>query len=403
MDADVNPVSGLEISRQDLGPSEVLRHRVSSAWIDVKGRASRVRQVLRECCPRLPGVYGMFDKNGDVLYVGMSCRLRDRLLTYFGRGRAYRKERRVAASASRVVWEITGHELTARLRELELIRRWRPRFNLVGRPGRREFGFICLGGGPAPNFGFRHQPPPHCRRWWGPLPRTQHTNVAVEQLNQLLLLPDCAEKTRTRFAQRSRPSSEHARPGCLRGHLGTCLAPCIGEFSPSDYEQEVARGCAFLDGHDRHLLEQVEAAMRAAADRGQYEQAAGHRDIWLALEAFWDRLSLLREAVRLHEGVHVLQGHSRKAWWILMAAGHAISVVRPPSSKRAARRCLELLENTFTDTAGDVPENYEQLRIVASWYRRHPGKHSAVIQPHHAAAICHRQLDDVPADGTPLL
>jgi excinuclease UvrABC nuclease subunit len=92
-----------------------------------------VRRSLRDSCPARSGVYGMVDSGRRLIYVGMSIALRKRLVTYFQGGASIRKECRIAGDTDRLVWEVVGHELAAQLRELELIRRHQPRFNVKGR------------------------------------------------------------------------------------------------------------------------------------------------------------------------------------------------------------------------------------------------------------------------------
>ena len=118
----------------------------------VREDRTEIRRQIRELCPRTPGVYGMIDRDGQLIYVGMSVRLRDRLLTYFTSGPPSAKEQRIAARAHFFVWEEGDHEFTVRLRELELIRRFAPAYNVRGRPGRNEVGYVFVTTGEAPCF-----------------------------------------------------------------------------------------------------------------------------------------------------------------------------------------------------------------------------------------------------------
>ena len=94
----------------------------------------------------------MVDRAGQLIYVGVSAKLCDRLLTYFTAGDDGAKERRIAKHARQVVWEPVDHEFMAQLRELELIRRWRPRFNRRGRLESERCGYICLTTDEAPRL-----------------------------------------------------------------------------------------------------------------------------------------------------------------------------------------------------------------------------------------------------------
>src|SRR5262249_59495239 len=101
----------------------------------------------------------MLDANDTLIYVGKAKELRARLLSYF-RGRSRDpKAGRILEPTQTVVWEHAASEFAALLRELELIRRWRPRFNVQGQPHRRARTFICLGRRPAPYAFLLRRPP----------------------------------------------------------------------------------------------------------------------------------------------------------------------------------------------------------------------------------------------------
>jgi excinuclease ABC subunit C len=197
-----------------------------------------------------------------------------------------------------------------------------------------------------------------------------------------------------RFADQLTMLADDCQPGCLRGDVGTCLAPCAGDRDKASYLQGVADARAFLDGRDRQIIDRFEAAMHQAAAEQRYEQAAANRDTWQSLCALWDQLAMVRTAGSDHAGVHVLSGRSGKSWWALIAGGKVTSIVRQPSSKRAARQCQRLLDDTFPNSDAGVASNrgesddYEQMRIVVSWYRQHPELLSMVMPPKQAQGIC---------------
>ena len=136
----------------DFGPSAFLPRRRPCRRMTIDDDFRAMRRAIRTDCPGTAGVYGFLDRDGRLIYVGVSRRLRKRLVTYFQRGEVYRKERRIAAHASEVVWEEIGHEFAAQLRELELIRRHEPRLNVRGREHGRKLGYIYLTGDEAPRF-----------------------------------------------------------------------------------------------------------------------------------------------------------------------------------------------------------------------------------------------------------
>src|SRR5262249_18819602 len=113
-------------------------------------RPAALRRQVRELCSRKPGVYGMLDRHGGLVYVGKAKWLRARLLSYFRPRSRDAKAGRIVSHTAGIVWEICGNEFGALLRELELIRRWRPRFNVHGQPDYRRPTYLCVGRPPAP-------------------------------------------------------------------------------------------------------------------------------------------------------------------------------------------------------------------------------------------------------------
>ncbi len=319
----------------------------ATEMLELANDPALVRQTLRARCPGLPGVYGMIDDQAQLLYVGMSARLRDRLLTYFTKGRPEAKEQRIARRAARLVWEVGDHEFTAQLRELELIRQWRPRFNARHRPGRQEIGYVYFSTGAAPQLRAGQRVPASTRYCWGPLPLSRRIRAAVHRLNHLFQL-----------------------------------------------HQNISAARALLDGCDDTLLARCETAMHDAASRREFELAATYRDTWQQLTLLSDQLKLLRSAQRDFWFVYPIQkvrggGTCATAKWIVIAGGKVVAVRSEPRSPAAARRGLHLLTATFDHrTPPPAPEDIHQIRLVAAWFRQHPGERERVLSPDQAQAIC---------------
>ncbi len=135
---------------QGFGPT-CLDPTPEGTWHLVQGpKRPALRSGVRQACPKRAGVYGMIGADGELLYVGKAKCLRLRLLSYFRRQGRDPKARRILLRTQAIAWEHAASEFGALLRELELIRRWRPCFNIHGRPGRWQRFYVCLGRRPAP-------------------------------------------------------------------------------------------------------------------------------------------------------------------------------------------------------------------------------------------------------------
>src|SRR5580692_12968402 len=163
-------------------------------------RPSRLRQGVRDHAPRLPGVYGMIDERGRIIYVGKAKNLRSRLLSYFRTNSRDPKAGRIIQHTRVLVWEQTGDEFAALLRELELIQTFRPRFNVLGLPGLQRHHYICIGKSPAALVYVTNKPTGKETRIYGPLVARSKSDDAVRRLNDWFKLRDCPQTVTMAFS-----------------------------------------------------------------------------------------------------------------------------------------------------------------------------------------------------------
>src|SRR5690606_25603617 len=119
---------------------------------DASGSSAALRADVRRYVPRVPGVYGMLDTLGRLIYVGKSKCLRNRLLSYFLPNNEEDKAGRIVQSTCAIVWEYQPSDFAALLREQNLIRVFQPRYNVQGIPRRQQPIYVCLGHAPAEQF-----------------------------------------------------------------------------------------------------------------------------------------------------------------------------------------------------------------------------------------------------------
>src|ERR1700712_1456509 len=128
----------------DFGPSSCHAGGSPCSFTRIEGaRPALLRAEVRLLAPNRPGVYGMLDKDEQLIYVGKAKNLRARLQSYFRKKGRPPKAGRIIAHAQNIMWEVVPGEFASLLRELELIRRWRPRYNVQGQPLRRRLAFVC--------------------------------------------------------------------------------------------------------------------------------------------------------------------------------------------------------------------------------------------------------------------
>ena len=375
----------------DFGPSQVLAPVALGRSLAIDGKRCDVRQALRESCPPQPGVYGVVDRQGRLVYVGCSRKLQSRLLTYFTGRKRRQKEHRIARRAARLHWEVCGHEFSALLRELELIQRFAPDFNVKGRRRTREPLFIYLTASTAPQFRCSLHVPSEASRQWGPFPNWKSLRVSVEQLNLALRLRDCPSHVRMTFATRRPRSARPLQPQCLRGETGTCLAPCAEGCTRRDYSASIQRGIALLDDGSAAVLDDLRVQMQTAASAGQYERAARVRDMLASVEDLRRTVHRTRTPPEPRAGVYVVTGGERPLWYLI---GDSLlrGMLPAPTTADEARLTLDRIQRL--STSGDAPDSLarDSRRLLRAWFRRHPAELSAVQPLETVTAVCRSLL-----------
>jgi excinuclease ABC subunit C len=354
-------------------------------------RPGVLRAAVKSGCPRQPGVYGMIDAISQLVYVGKARVLRSRLLSYFRPRSRDPKAGRIVQQARTLVWERQPSEFAALLRELELIRRWRPRFNVHGQPHRRRHTYVCLGRPPAPYLFLASRPSAHVLACFGPVPAGQRTREAVRRLNDAFGLRDCPQKQAMVFADQGEFFPEPRAAGCLRHEIGTCLGPCAAACTRADYAARVAAARAFLEGKDVSLLAMWERAMASASAALDFERAAVLRDRCRVLQWLHERLTRLRQMREGQSFVYPVRGTDGRELWYLIHQGR-VAASRPAPCAETAARTASLIEALYRRRlppgAALAGNEVDGVLLVAAWFRKRPQERERVLTPEQALARC---------------
>jgi excinuclease ABC subunit C len=349
-------------------------------YVPVTGSARGKRRALlrlrvREACPRAFGIYGMLDSRGRLIYVGKAKSLRIRLLGYLRKRGRDKKAGRIVQYTQTILWESAPDEFGALLRELELIHRWLPRFNIMGKPGRHRT-YICLGRRPA-GILLSRRPSRHLLARYGPVPRGRFARDAVRRLNDHFQLRDCPASQPMRFRDQPELFPAPRAAGCLRHEIGTCRAPCIAACTSADYAGQVAAAMRFLDGQSREPIDKLQAFMAEASARLEFERAASYRDQLLHLRWLGERLESLRQSRTQYDFIYQppanvgVQASQSPPCWYLIRAGQVVGVIAAPVNENERRRAVEQIVGLRKIPAGPGHPPLETVFLVAAWFRRH--------------------------------
>jgi excinuclease ABC subunit C len=334
----------------------------------------------------------MISARGELIYVGKAKSLRARLLSYFRPRSRDPKAGRILAQTRSLVWEAVPSEFAALLRELELIRRWRPRFNVQGQPRRRRRVYVCVGRQPAPYVFLSRRPPAGALACFGPVPAAREAREAVRWLNDLFQLRDCPQSQEMIFAEQAELFPVLRAAGCLRHEIGTCLGPCVAVCTRQAYGEHVRAVRAFLDGTERTVLDRLEQDMQQASLAQAFERAAALRDRLAALTWLRERLDRLREVRQGDSVIYPVPGADGQHWWYLIRDGMVVRVLTAPRTPEEGRLALRTVRTVFRETNAwpRVPacDEVDGLLLVAAWFRRYPEERSRLILPETALAAC---------------
>ena len=238
---------------------------------DIEAGVAAIRSVVKTL-PVRPGVYRMLDARGEVLYVGKARALRNRVTNYTQVSRLTKRLQRMVAQTRGMAIVTTNTEAEALLLEAQLIKRYRPPYNVLLRDD-KSFPFILL----REDHDFpRVQKHRGARRakgqYFGPFASAGSVTRTLNALQKLFLLRSCSDSF---FANRSRP--------CLLYQIRRCSAPCVGRIDASGYAELVGDAKDFLGGKSTKVQAKLGGLMSQAAEAMDFELAAVYRDRLRAL------------------------------------------------------------------------------------------------------------------------
>jgi len=274
----------LEDEAEDDLPDEIeMETEEVSSGVDVLASDGAKRKrvsgpdVIRDQVSRLPGkpgVYRMFGETGELLYVGKARNLKARVSNYAKIGGQTQRIARMISLTRSMEFVVTATETEALLLEANLIKKLKPRFNIILRDD-KSFPHILIREDHEAPQALKHRGAKRIKgQYFGPFASAGAVDHTLDTLQKAFLLRTCTDNV---YSTRSRP--------CMLHQMGRCSAPCTGLIPLDEYRELVREAERFLNGDAETLLEQLSAQMERAAANMDYERAAGLRDRIRALSA----------------------------------------------------------------------------------------------------------------------
>ena len=236
--------------------------------------------------PDQPGVYLFKDRSGDVLYIGKAARLADRVRSYFLKGAEHTPKTALLVShITDLETMVTRSELEALILESNLVKRHRPRFNVVLRDD-KQYPYLRL---PVkdrfPRLSIVRRVQKDGALYYGPYTPAGALRETLKVIKKVFPLATCTIDI-----------DGTAERACIEFEIKRCMAPCTGQQTQEEYHRIVRQVRQFLEGHDRELVDDLRAQMDAAATREDFEEAARLRDRIFKIERTLERQRITQTA-----------------------------------------------------------------------------------------------------------
>ncbi|MGB0663231.1 MAG: excinuclease ABC subunit UvrC [Pontibacterium sp.] len=214
-----------------------------------------------------PGVYQMFDKDGELLYIGKAKNLKNRVSSYFRSNGHTTKTQALVAKIADIQVTVTGSETEALLLEQTMIKNHRPPYNILLRDDKSYPYIFVSTKDDYPAIRFHRGAQRQKGRYFGPFPSGLAVKDSLNLLQKVFQVRQCDD---TFFRNRSRP--------CLQHQIKRCTAPCVDVISKEDYGRDVEHAMMFLQGKSQTIMTELAEEMEKASQALAFEQAAFYRD-----------------------------------------------------------------------------------------------------------------------------
>ena len=307
---------------------------------------------------------------GKVIYVGKAVNLRNRVRSYFhASSQQHPKTRRLVQRIADLEWIVVGSELEALILEMQLIKRYRPRYNVRLKDDKRYPYIKVHWADPFPKVSVTRQPVQDGSRYYGPYTSVWAVHQTLDVLRRIFPYLTC---NRTITGQYER--------ACLYYDLGLCAGPCIGAISQEDYRRMIDHLCQFLEGRTEPVVQRLESEMRQAASALDFERAARIRDQIRAIREVVqkqrvvsqkmldsDVLALAREAGEAVVQVFFVRGGK--------LIGHEHFVLENTEGVPDEEVLANFLKQFYESHAALprqvlLPHEVEEARLIAQWLRQ---------------------------------
>ncbi|HHY95475.1 MAG TPA: excinuclease ABC subunit UvrC, partial [Firmicutes bacterium] len=340
-------------------------------------------QELLKNLPDHPGVYIFKDAAGQVLYVGKALSLRNRVRSYFHSSAGLNQRTLLMLSrAADLEYILTDSELEALTLESNLIKKHKPRYNIMLRDDKHYPYLRVTTGEEWPRLLIARRARRDGSRYFGPYYPSSAVTQTIRLARGLFPLRTCSDRT---LRSATRP--------CLNYHIGRCLGPCTGQLNAEEYGQVVRDLCLFLGGRGEEVRDRLRARMEEAAERLEFERAARLRDQLQALDRLMEEQKMVSTGLEDQDVVGIARaGRDACVQVFFMRGGKVIGrrhYYLPDAGASAAddgelvAAFLKQHYQTGDDIPGQIllPAHPEDGEVITAWLGQQAGHRVTLLVP----------------------
>lgn len=335
--------------------------------------------------PESPGVYLFKDAQGEILYIGKAAVLADRVRSYFQRGAAHTpKTALLVSQVADLETMVTRSELEALILESNLVKRHRPRFNVVLRDD-KQYPYVRL---PIkddfPRLSIVRRVQKDGALYYGPYTPANALRETLKVIKHVFPLATCTIAI-----------DGKAERACIEFEIKRCMAPCTGNQTKEEYHQIVRQVRQFLEGRDRELLEDLRAKMDAAAEREEFEEAARLRDRLFKIERMLEKQRITQTSATDQDVIGLARQGAAVDLQILFVRGGLLigrkDFFWPQSADTPDEELVQSAIEQFYNKDGQppkevlVPVALEDGAVIEQWLSEKRGHAVRVISPERGA------------------
>lgn len=338
---------------------------------------------LRKKAMKLPesaGVYIMKDKSEQVIYIGKSKTLKNRVSQYFGSAYSHSdKVKKMVSSVYDFEYILTDNEFEALILECSLIKQHLPKYNILLKDD-KGYSYIKITDEPWPKIKETKQIENDGAMYLGPYTSIWAVNESIDQALKIFKLPTCNRKF-PRDIGKKRP--------CLNYYIKRCFAPCIGKIKQREYNDYIKEAISFLKGENAFSIKKLTDQMNELSDNLEFEQASKIRDRIKAIKSIKDKQKVVETKEKEHDVITLAKTESLSCFEVFRFLNgrlcdreeFLLSDVGDPKNAR-----MQFLEQYYS-MRDRIPkiilidEEIESREILEKWLCKKSGKNVKIIIP----------------------